>query len=337
MDSRIRLGVRVFIGLLLVGIAFLAARGFGNIIAERVIRATPYATGPSEAFDASKLGKTSDDNADLLIYNRNLFNQKAMQEAEAVPDTAPAPVNADTHETVAIDGTRPMLTDIRVRLMGTQVSVPSAYSIALFMPLDGPDLRMLYLQEGASLLDEVKIAKIVRNRVYFYRITHGNRLEYIDITTTEEDLAEAKKNLEKVRVAERPAPSDSPSPDAITIDADTITRVGTDTFQVPRDTVEAIRRNPNVLKDPKYGAIPKIQPIYRNGVINGFRVLGVESDSLYAQLGIRSGDTILDINGQQVDNPQKAMALFDNLGPDQDVGIKINRAGQEKTLTFQLK
>ena len=102
--------------------------------------------------------------------------------------------------------------------------------------------------------------------------------------------------------------------------------------------MEAIRKNPNSLKNnPQYGAMPKVQPVYKNGNIGGFRLLGVESGSIYSQLGLKSGDTIIDVNGQAIEGPQQAMALLDALKPGQDIGLKINRSGQEKTLTFQLK
>ena len=83
--------------------------------------------------------------------------------------------------------------------------------------------------------------------------------------------------------------------------------------------------------------MPKVQPVYKNGNIGGFRLLGADNESIYAQLGLKSGDTIVDVNGQTIDGPQKAMALLEALKPGQTVGLKINRAGQEKTLKFSFK
>ena len=114
--------------------------------------------------------------------------------------------------------------------------------------------------------------------------------------------------------------------------------MGADTYEVSREAVEAIRKNPNALKNnSEYGAMPKVQPVYKNGNIGGFRLLGVESGSIYSQLGLKSGDTIIDVNGQAIEGPQQAMALLDALKPGQDVKLKINRAGSEKILTFQVK
>ncbi|MDX9724535.1 MAG: PDZ domain-containing protein, partial [Myxococcota bacterium] len=100
---------------------------------------------------------------------------------------------------------------------------------------------------------------------------------------------------------------------------------------------EAVRSNPKILQDPKYGAPPQIQPVYGGGTVKGFRVLNVQSGSIYSSLGIQTGDTIVDVNGQIVDNPQKALSFFDQLGPGADVAVKINRKGRLKTLTYQLQ
>lgn len=351
MDSKIRLAVRIGIAALLLIVAFAGASSVGNIISEKVVSVTPYEVSnvKVDTADVSSVG-ANDENADILIYNRNLFNQKSTGE-DAEPEAVEEPV-AEIEDTVIEeivgDGKRPVLTDLRVLLMGTQVASDPAYSVAMLMPLEGgADARMQYLQEGSTLLEEARIIRIVRNRVYMERTTQNNRLEYIDTRTTEEDLAEAKKNLEKVAEKEKAAAAAAEKEkekaaaatnDKAAAKTELVKKVDTDTYEVSREAVENIRKNPNSLKNnPDYGKMPQVQPVYKNGNIGGFRLLGVESDSIYARLGLKSGDTIIDVNGQAIEGPQQAMALLDALKPGQDIGLKINRSGQEKTLTFQLK
>jgi len=335
MDSRVRFAVRLGIGILFIAVILLAARAIGNIVASKLNAATPYGIGSIGAADQRIT--QADSNANLILYNRNLFNQRASFDTdEPITELPVQEITLDPVPELEWDGTRPVLTDMRVILRGTQVASNPAYSVAMFTPLDGTDVRTLFLMENSDLLGEARILRIVRNRVFLERYSQGNRLEYIDIRTTEEDLADAKKALER-RPAEKPA-QPAPQQEVVAADANTIRRVGQDTFEIPRDMVEKIRNNPNILNNsPEFGPLPQLQPIYRGNAISSFRVLNVQSDSIYAQLGIRSGDTILDINGQQVDNPQKAMSFFDALQPGQDVGMRINRSGQERTLTFQLR
>lgn len=349
MDSKIRLAVQLGIAVLLVVVAAAAARGIGNIVSGKVVAMTPYevVSDTSEKVEPVELSR-GDENADVLIYNRNLFNQKAGME-EAEPEPVEEPVEDDgVIEEIVGDGKRPVLTDLRVLLQGTQVASVSQYSVAMLMPLDGgSDARMQYVQEGDTLLDEARILRIVRNRVYMERITQNNRLEYIDTRTTEQELEEAKKVLEKAAEKERAAAAAAESAKAAAAAADKaktkkttelVKKIDADTYEVSREAVQNIRKNPNSLKNnPQFGKMPKVQPVYKNGNIGGFRLLGVESGSIYSQLGLKSGDTIIDVNGQAIEGPQQAMALLDALQPGQNVGLKINRSGQEKTLNFQLK
>ena len=351
MDSKIRLAVQLGIAVLLVVVAATAARGIGNIVSRKVVEMTPYeVVSDNSKTEAIEIPR-GDENADVLIYNRNLFNQKSGME-EPEPEPEPVVAEEDTViEEIVGDGKRPVLTDLRVLLQGTQVASVSQYSVAMLMPLDGgSDARMKYVKEGDTLLDEARILKIVRNRVYMERITQNNRLEYIDTRTTEQDLEESKKALEKAAEKERAAAAAAESAKAAAAAAaaakdskksaktELVKKVDADTYEVSREAVENIRKNPNSLKNnPQYGALPKVQPVYKNGNIGGFRLLGVESGSIYSQLGLKSGDTIIDVNGQAIEGPQQAMALLDALQPGQNVALKINRSGQEKTLTFQLK
>lgn len=344
MDSRVRLAVQIAIVVVIILAGVLTARGVGNMAAKKLIEMTPYQTSTSAASSTgTEATDVSEDTTDGLLYNRNLFNQHAGQgdEEEVSKSEEVEPIPEEIQE-IAVDGRRPILTDLRVLLKGTQVASDPTYSVAMFMPLEETDAKMQYLHEGEELLSEARVLSIVRNRVYMIRHTQGDRLEYIDTRTTEDDLNEAKKVIEKLKVVEtKPAETKTASATGSAtkaeVSADVIKKVGADTYELPRATVEAIRDNPNILKQPQYGAMPKVQPVYKGGNVNGFRLLGVESDSIYAQLGLKSGDIILDVNGQQIDNPQKAMSLFDALGANQDVLLKVNRAGAEKTLTFQLK
>lgn len=350
MDSRVRLIVRIVMAAVGVLIAVLAASGIGNIIGKKVAVITPYQVNVIDESEIKIEADAVQEDNESLLFNRNLFNQKGTSEEPDEPDEVPEIVEeVEVLEEIAGDGVRPVLTDMRVLLVGTQVANIPAYSIAMFMPLEGgADARMVYLNEGDMLLKEARILKIVRNRVYLERTTQNNRLEYIDTRTTEQDLNDAKvaleKQAEKDKQAEKLREKAAADAEKKTADAaapastEVVKKVGTDTYEVSRDVVEQIRKNPNSLKNNSaYGPLPKVQPVYKGGNIGGFRLLGIENGSVYAQLGLKSGDTIIDVNGQQVDGPQKAMALFDALNPGQDIGIKINRSGQEKTLTFKLK
>lgn len=64
--------------------------------------------------------------------------------------------------------------------------------------------------------------------------------------------------------------------------------------------------------------------------------MGLQQGSIFSTLGLQNTDIIMNINGELVDKPQKAMALFDTLKPGEDVKVKVNRKGKIQVLTFKL-
>ena len=161
MNSRIRLAIALGVVAMLLLTAVCGARGVGNIIAQKVVAMTPYDVPPVKSQD-DEAQKSPDDAYDVLVYNRNLFNQKSVQD-EAEPEPEPISDDDALVEEIAVDGSRPVLTDLRVSLKGTQVASDPAYSLALIMPLDdGADARMQYLGEGGMVLGEGRIVRIVK-------------------------------------------------------------------------------------------------------------------------------------------------------------------------------
>ncbi len=121
-----------------------------------------------------------------------------------------------------------------------------------------------------------------------------------------------------------------------------IKKVDSETYEVSREFVEQIFNNPGLLdNNPAYGPMPKATPVYASGKISGIRLLGVEENSIYAQLGLQSGDVITGVNGQQVDDNQNIMlmvkALIDALDSGQDIVVRISRLGMEKSQTYKVK
>jgi len=348
------------IGLTLL-IGLFVALGANGILASVLIGLTPAGGAPPAPSTAEAEGAADEvaahaDNA--LLYNRNLSNQAvdtpAPVEAEDTEALDPAAELAEEQAIHAALGA-PVPSDVRFLLVGTQVAEPAEYSLAILKDLDGgPTDDAIYRRVGASFLNEdATIVAIDRKRVFFQRHSERDRIEYIDIDTTAADVAGRARKAEAAKVepekakartdnaAEKQAATPEVRPTKVAsvgaVDPSAIELLEPDTYGIPRDMAEQVRLNPKIMQDPKFGQPPQIQPVYKGGAVNGFRVLGVDPNSVYGKLGIENGDIILDVNGQIVDNPQKALSFFDKLGPDADVAIKVNRRGRPKSLTYKLK
>jgi len=83
-------------------------------------------------------------------------------------------------------------------------------------------------------------------------------------------------------------------------------------------------------------------PRYREGeggqrVIDGFTVTQVKPSGAAERLGLRSGDVILDVNGQTLDGMPTVMRLFGQLQATPQVTITVLRDGQRMSVVFNTK
>lgn len=87
----------------------------------------------------------------------------------------------------------------------------------------------------------------------------------------------------------------------------------------------------------RLGREARIVPNYRNGQYQGFKLIGVRPGSLYRSLGIRSGDIIQRVNGTEINSPNKAIQLFEELKSQGQIELDIERRGQKRTLSYSIK
>ncbi len=114
--------------------------------------------------------------------------------------------------------------------------------------------------------------------------------------------------------------------------AEGITKVGPDEYEIKRSLLD------EQLQDlGKLGTQARIIPNYRNGRYEGFKLVGVRPNSLYRAIGIRSGDVIKRVNGVAIDNPSKAIELFEQFRTASEISLDIERRGKVKTFTYKIR
>jgi type II secretory pathway component PulC len=119
-------------------------------------------------------------------------------------------------------------------------------------------------------------------------------------------------------------PPPLPPPDPM---FDTITKIDDTHVKMPRKTAEYLFSNPvSVTK----GA--RIVPAMQNGKPSGFKIYAIRPSSVFAKIGLQSGDTIADINGTEVTTPDKALEVYTTLQKATEVTIGITRRGNPMQL-----
>jgi len=78
-------------------------------------------------------------------------------------------------------------------------------------------------------------------------------------------------------------------------------------------------------------------PHQTNGNPDGFLIQDIVPGSLYAQAGLKNGDVIRKVNGQDIASPEKGIALFQALQTANSLDLEITRAGAVQRLHFDIR
>ncbi len=105
-------------------------------------------------------------------------------------------------------------------------------------------------------------------------------------------------------------------------------------YQIDRN-----RLNEELQDMGKLGRDARVMPNYDrdSGTYQGFKLIGVKPNSLYRAIGIRSGDVLLQVNGQELSSPTKALELFNQLQTSNNITIDIMRQGQKHSLVYKIE
>ena len=100
------------------------------------------------------------------------------------------------------------------------------------------------------------------------------------------------------------------------------------------------RRVPLSSKLPLMECAPnqvRVVPAFKNGVANGFKLLGIRPGSLGEALAFQNGDTVLTVNGFELTTPQQALDAWTKLQQAAEVKFAIIRRDEARTITWLLR
>lgn len=110
-----------------------------------------------------------------------------------------------------------------------------------------------------------------------------------------------------------------------------IRAAGENRWLISRNEIEKARADLNQLLKSA-----RLEPKIVQGVTQGFLVRSVRSKSLLAQLGIKRGDLIKEVNGVPLDSPEKALQVFQQLREAKKVSVNLLRKGQPLTYNYEV-
>lgn len=193
-----------------------------------------------------------------------------------------------------------------IDLVGTIVVSDQSRSVAA-IELKG-EKKIEPFVVGDTILSKAVVVNIARRKVIL-RNTASGELEYIGMKD-----------------------DDTPVTASMNGGASGIKQISQDKISIDRKELNKSLENINELLT-QARAVPNIE----NGVINGFKLFGVQPGSLYQKLGAKNGDIIKSVNGIDIKDPATAMSLFQQLQTMNRLEFKIQRGGADKVFSVDIR
>jgi general secretion pathway protein C len=95
---------------------------------------------------------------------------------------------------------------------------------------------------------------------------------------------------------------------------------------------QQLYKNPSTLAD-----VVQVSPAQENGKLKGYRINPGRNVKQFQQFGFKAGDIVTGINGVTLDDPQRAMELYNVIRTAQEASFTVHRLDQDITLTVSLQ
>lgn len=316
-------------------VAWLAAGSINALIGVQLSKAArsddkpQIATAGGESPLAKRLrdGRLRDESG-AIMSGRSMFMMPE-PEPEPEPEAEPDPGGVDG---AVAPPPEPTLepTTLPIKLLGTMVVTPDAWSSAS-VELEKTTQRIVNV--GMDLLDGKATVYAVRRNYLVLR--EGAKLTVAPLYPKDPAAAAGDPANPGATPGGRPAQPAPPPPrtsDAGEPTPPGVKRLADGAYQLDRANVN------DKLKDvTQLGTQVRIVPNYRGGKYEGFRMIGMNSGSLFSDIGFTNGDVVQAVNGEKIDSPNKALALYEALKNKARLTVLIERDGQPKTLRFTIR
>jgi general secretion pathway protein C len=80
-----------------------------------------------------------------------------------------------------------------------------------------------------------------------------------------------------------------------------------------------------------------ISPNMEEGEPAGLALSRIAPNSIFRRMGLRNGDVLLGVNGQQILSAEDAMRMYEGLRSSDEIQLQLKRRGQERTIQYSIR
>jgi general secretion pathway protein C len=182
-----------------------------------------------------------------------------------------------------------------------------------------------YILERGEELEGFKLFKFAPKAVIFIKDGNSYKVELF----SKNAQAEKKPKAPSSNIANNSKPKEKPKAKKetnsdIKREGDT-TIISKNLFDKYKSNIALIRKNIGVA------------PIMENNKLKGFRVRYIKKGSDFEKVGVKSGDVITAINGEEITDLSVPIRFFNNLDSITSATITIKRGNEEKELEYEVR
>lgn len=232
------------------------------------------------------------------IIRRNIF------------DSSKVGVEAEVDE----DGEAGNKTSLPVVLLATIVADPEAYSSCLISE-EKSETGAVGYGIGDSVIGEATVFRIEQKRVILKR--SDGTLEYLEMDGAKAPAPQKGRNAKA---------SKSGKWDGVKKDGET-------KFTIDQETFDKILENPDKLA----GQIRAVPHTDDSGKVDGYRLSGIRRSSLFRKLGIKNGDVVHSVNGNELTSMSSALSAFESLQSERNFNFEVTSRKKKKTYEYEVR
>jgi general secretion pathway protein C len=232
------------------------------------------------------------------ILKRNIFDSTKVGQQSASDD----------------DGDAGAKSSLPVTLIATIVSDPEQFSSCLIGDEKGENGALGY-GIGDMVLGEATIYRIEQKRVILKR-TDGE-LEYLEMDGADPVAPSSVKAAKSSKSGKW----------------DGVEKAGETKFTIDQETFDKILENPDKLA----GQIRAVPHTDESGKVDGYRLSGIRRSSLFRKLGIKNGDVVHSVNGNDLTNMSSALSAFESLQNERNFNFEVTTRKQKKTYEYEVR
>jgi general secretion pathway protein C len=72
-------------------------------------------------------------------------------------------------------------------------------------------------------------------------------------------------------------------------------------------------------------------------VPDGLALSNIQPNSIFRRMGLRNGDVLKGVDGQEIQSVDDALRLYDNLKTADTVMVELKRRGREKSIEYRVR